>query len=891
MFKGWKKVAASLCSLAEDNALELNDGQRASLKAIAERLPNNGIIIADEVGMGKTRIATTVTKAVIEAGGRVAILVPPGLGFQWNDELRKSGVRDVPPILRSLWQYLKAWENQANPAPWFEQKAVLISHAFCNWRLGENAEAWRWALLPELYAWWRKLQKGDFPQDYHGNDLLSDDWVRHAAESIANAVNAMSDDHPSRQRMNEFAEQIPWPGALDGGSYARNENLRPALEKSVGLGLGLFDLVIIDEAHKSRGQESGLNRLLEQVVLSSDGARRLAMTATPIELDVSQWQKILKRIGVEDKTANDAIEAYTKAVERVRKLPNDEKARNVFLDASKGEKGFESALGKYLLRRDKREVQSVKDFANCSGSPHNDYRRLSEIAVPTASLPSAWKQAVCAAEALSFVTRGHYDDDGKRLSRGQVEKAKRLRLTLGNGHGISTLMDELQRDKSKKENSTEEQEASLADMEGTGKNVERIEWWNGVISRAFQGNAEQADAAALYEHPAILAAVDVIEDVCTQGEKVLVFGRFTKPMKALVQLLNAREMLRCIYSEKTKFWPQEVLRKDKDVDEEAIVSVALRQLKINKSIPQVKDELLRQYKELEDARKDLRKNLLKNIKTGLDDYTETERVKALFRAFSKSSHEKVGEGESNTQLALVAHIIQEVLGRENSENPSSIARAFESIITAASDNDEGNEDDHGELDPDEAGELWGVFIDRLKEEYGFQEGGFARLMNGNTKQPTRRLLQLAFNREHSHPKVLVAQSVVGREGLNLHEACRTVILLHAEWNPGVVEQQIGRVDRINSLWEKKLNVAIQSGTDLGALSLPRIEIRPVIFQGTYDEHNWKVLMQRWEDLRAQLHGVVVTPSAGEKLPLELVKKINACAPNFSPTQSNPERCC
>lgn len=340
MFKGWKKVAASLCSLAEDNALELNDGQRASLKAIAERLPNNGIIIADEVGMGKTRIATTVTKAVIEAGGRVAILVPPGLGFQWNDELRKSGVRDVPPILRSLWQYLKAWENQANPAPWFEQKAVLISHAFCNWRLGENAEAWRWALLPELYAWWRKLQKGDFPQDYHGNDLLSDDWVRHAAESIANAVNAMSDDHPSRQRMNEFAEQIPWPGALDGGSYARNENLRPALEKSVGLGLGLFDLVIIDEAHKSRGQESGLNRLLEQVVLSSDGARRLAMTATPIELDVSQWQKILKRIGVEDKTANDAIEAYTKAVERVRKLPNDEKARNVFLDASKGEKGF-----------------------------------------------------------------------------------------------------------------------------------------------------------------------------------------------------------------------------------------------------------------------------------------------------------------------------------------------------------------------------------------------------------------------------------------------------------------------------------------------------------------------------------------------------------------------
>jgi SNF2 family DNA or RNA helicase len=52
--------------------------------------------------------------------------------------------------------------------------------------------------------------------------------------------------------------------------------------------------------------------------------------------------------------------------------------------------------------------------------------------------------------------------------------------------------------------------------------------------------------------------------------------------------------------------------------------------------------------------------------------------------------------------------------------------------------------------------------------------------------------------------VLVAQSVVGREGLNLHRACRTVILLHPEWNPGVVEQQIGRVDRLSSYWEQLL---------------------------------------------------------------------------------------
>ncbi len=91
-FKGWSEVAKNLSGIANGNAIELNDGQRASLRAIAKKLPKNGVIIADEVGMGKTRIAAAVAHSVIVAGGRVAILVPPGLGYQWGDELRTAGV-------------------------------------------------------------------------------------------------------------------------------------------------------------------------------------------------------------------------------------------------------------------------------------------------------------------------------------------------------------------------------------------------------------------------------------------------------------------------------------------------------------------------------------------------------------------------------------------------------------------------------------------------------------------------------------------------------------------------------------------------------------------------------------------------------------------------------
>lgn len=51
---------------------------------------------------------------------------------------------------------------------------------------------------------------------------------------------------------------------------------------------------------------------------------------------------------------------------------------------------------------------------------------------------------------------------------------------------------------------------------------------------------------------------------------------------------------------------------------------------------------------------------------------------------------------------------------------------------------------------------------------------------------------------NSFPQVLVTQSMVGREGLNLHEACRTVILLPREWNPGAVEQLRERRDDLRA---------------------------------------------------------------------------------------------
>lgn len=848
----WQKVATNLRNLANNNTIELNDSQRASLKAVAARIPENGIIIADEVGMGKTRIAIAVTKAVIDAGGRVAILVPPGLGFQWSAEFRKSHVDGVPEILRSLDAYLYAWshltagkdQKPKDHAPWDKYKALIISHAFCNWQVKSNTkESSKWSLLPQTMALTQarlrgndRMPRGTKNHQYKPEIVAAAKWITSnhrnfkILESLAN-----------QDGFNQWGTESPFFNPANYRRTGSDTTFREALEKVIGLGLGEFDLVVIDEAHKSRNVESNLERLLKHVILVGTSCRRLAMTATPIDLDaVENWNTTLERIGAESDTqAKDAIKKYDDVVKCVRQLPQNEEMRIQYKNAARD---LENKLGKYLLRRDKREVESVKYFTKLNVGRHSDYRSLIDIVIQTKNLSPAWKQAVCAAEALSFVARG-----------GNDQTAKRLRLTLGSGHGISALIDEPLRDEKEDPNDPDIQTDAVETHE-PNKKLQRIEWWKGLISSALQGRHEQqAGEAALYEHPAILAAIEAVESVCGQGEKVLVFGRFTRPMQALVRLLNAREMLRNLDAGYP--WPQATLHQN----EREAVSAALRQLGKTESLESVNQRLDEQYKKLENERESFRTRLRDVLSQSLAVLDKKKKEEAI---------------------TLLARPISEMLATDR-RSDDDIIRAFKDVVAAASDQDKDTVANDDEDEGNVANQFSGEILQHMKEEYGRTEGGFARLMNGSTKPPTRRLLQLAFNREHSHPKVLVAQSVVGREGLNLHEACRTVILLHAEWNPGIVEQQIGRVDRINSLWEKMLNAA---SPNMPADALPRIEIRPVIFHGTYDEYNWEILKKRWDDLRAQLHGIVITPALAEKLPAKLVKSINDCAPIFSPAK-------
>ena len=881
-FQGWEAVAAHLRQQADvqdrleqekgEDATHLNPGQRASLRAVASRIPSNGVVIADEVGMGKTRIAVEVARCVIQSGGRVAILVPPGLGYQWKAELQDGEINDVPAILRSLAAYLAAWGD--NPQPWFAKQTVMVSHAFTNWRLSKNAAVWRWALVPELYARWRDMTDQRLPRGYHDNPTLAEGWTCGAAAKSIVAGLPKNRKHPIRRLLDEFTE-IQWPRPLDAAEYAQYGPLRHWLERSVGIGLGAFDLIITDEAHKSRGTESGLSRLLERVIVSSDTARRLALTATPVELDVSQWHSTLSRLGLDSTTlvqAQEAASQYAEAVKRVRQAwRSSPEARAAYKIAAAR---FQEVLSPYLLRRDKREDPDVRSFHAHSGMPINAYRKEIEISVNTTGLTAAWRKAVCAAESLSVVTRQSSDP-----------VAKRLRLTLGNGHGISALLDQIKRvdDDHRQEqfdgaytvNEPKDETEKTADH----KRQERAEWWMNVISQAFVKGGE-----SLYDHPAIKGAVEAIETETERGEKVLVFGRFTRPLRALVDLLNAREMLRRVQNKEP--WPQAKVHGDRDGDAEnsewLAVRAAHRQLMSPLQLDALDETLRVTYERERQRREQFRERLVPEIERGWQGHNPGARYRVIFDAFSRSVDANIrGDGAEQSSLALVARAMMELLESTDGD-ASEYASTFCQLIEAVCDRDDA--DDENEIDPAEATGLWSDIEARLRDEYTRPQGGFARLMYGGTKPESRRMIQLAFNRAKSFPKVLVAQSLVGREGLNLHRSCRIVLLLHPEWNPGVVEQQIGRVDRVDSRWCNELRIALASGIPLD--QPPRIEVRPVIFRGTYDEHNWKVLRERWDNLRSQLHGDIISPEFADANheDHELFEEISKAAPDFSPSR-------
>ena len=126
---------------------------------------------------------------------------------------------------------------------------------------------------------------------------------------------------------------------------------------------------------------------------------------------------------------------------------------------------------------------------------------------------------------------------------------------------------------------------------------------------------------------------------------------------------------------------------------------------------------------------------------------------------------------------------------------------------------------------------------------------------GQTDRDDRERLITVFNTPFA-PDVLVASSVMG-EGIDLHQECRHVIHHDLDWNPSKLEQRTGRLDRIGALAERE--------------GKPIVVYEPFL-SGTHDEKMFLVVKDRagWFDIvMGQSHATTEeeTDSLEKRVPL------------------------
>jgi hypothetical protein len=546
----WTRAASALRRLVEEDGAKaredqnLDTGQRASLMWMADRLPQSGVVLADEVGTGKTRIACAVVHAVLEAGGRAAVVVPHGLMHQWQHEAR---VLSVPPAksFTSVHDFIndaksKPW-NEIAPAPG-NPEWLLVSHGFRapQVRQGKWPAEWRVALPSYARAELTAPAARDDRRTFAGK-LLEDphETTRRIAKELVIRVHGHA-----RARLRARLDQLP-PFRRGGDNKKLIDALkgdgRLLVEELLGLWLGEFDLLVIDEAHKSRGEVdvadtalgavSGtvLARLVDALLKQPETGRRLCLTATPMELELSQWLDLLRRArsGLDRERGSEVVGRLHDAASRAAVAP-DEGSR--IDELCKAAQDFTRTLAPHVTRRRRDEDPLVTAFRKGAALPEtrpHPHRRLSRVPIAwtdTVGKSSPWLDVLFAAECMSQSARGLTLAD----TAGWPRAVRDAYTKLSAGHVSIDLLE------------TNEPlrvpEPGVVDEHTRGK-IARVAYWYRRLRDARRRVVEALPPVAGVEldpdaeHPRILAAVKEIECWTTlreKPEKVLVFGVFLR---------------------------------------------------------------------------------------------------------------------------------------------------------------------------------------------------------------------------------------------------------------------------------------------------------------------------------------------------------------------------
>jgi hypothetical protein len=875
----WNAVWARLRELALHQDLWRAD-QDKSLEWIARQLQQRpGVLIADEVGLGKTRLAIALAVCVAACGGRVALLIPPGLTYQWRDEELRAFLRQLAD-LKLAWipsdittKVLRTYPDLfdgGKRAPAYP----LSSHAqfvFVSHRFGlphglsslKNHELWG---LP--FALRLKLVKDGRKARNAKNLKLSTNQTT--------AVNWLAANLPKRLS-DRVAGEVLSKVSTDVFEDTEAEVLFGNL---IGELIGDVDLVIIDEAHKSRAGakaldtkektaasklQSRLTKCLDHILLrpgsATRQAKRLALTATPMEMDAEQWGTIFHRIGLEHaevKQLTSTVQEFENAVKAVRLGSGYELQR-----LAKASQAFQADLQGIVTRRVWRDHPVVQCFTPYALEPNaaHPHRRLLATTIALKDLSMEERLQLACAEGLAAASRG--------IDTHAVTKQAGSR----HAQALPLLNESVLESKTQTAPTKAGAKTASVDAAERAKR-QRQAYWMQTLQGLSQdmGRVAEQPVWSLQWHPKVRHATKLIEGLVAQGRKVLVFAEFLGPLGALDRALNIRHYLTQVRDRRPVFLPVGVKVDDPDL-QRWLTSPELGFTA--KQIAMFKEDVENLGKAYYNARDRLRDvcqsaatEFFAQLRQGpvvLPPEVMNTVVTWLVQQLSVYEPDTVATAKGNRgrlyEMAIEGlQSLQDVDPPEGATADADAERAFdwESAIR----------EQEADLEKDQSG------------RFVFRMSPFSQRLFGDTKPSTRRVRQSAFNNEQLHPRVLIGQSAVASEGLNLHHACRSVVLFHLDWNPGRIEQQIGRVDRQDSAWMK----AFETWRNEGANGdVPHIDIHTIALEGTYDAFRTEVVNERSKILRSQLFGEILPAEKLQGLPEEARTAIGTIKIDFRPT--------
>lgn len=844
--------------------------QRRTAEDILRRLQSQeGVVLADQVGMGKTYVALAVATSYILRGptmDQVVVFVPARVAEKWVNEWGKfreallvdaAGIRCVKHAIRSGEDFLKALDDP----PRTRNHLVIVTHealtstlkdsfiqlALLYYAIRNRHEA---SAMRSRIAKWSDGAKGlirdrRFRPEIVERLLASPPdqwravWERATGEDLG--------DEPVPGHLQAVAQQISLDAVLDAvrqlpinRSQALETRLKEARETLNDATQAVWKqvlatppkphnpLLIIDEAHALKNDRTRVSRLFTPLPNApEDGALRgifdriLLLTATPFELGHSELINILRRL--------DAIRPMR---------PRPEEALDARLER----------LGEALRRAQETAMILNESWGRICPEDVAAFDSWSADAEPPAQLPHAtrcaWRDASYAVRARRAMhaalrpwvirhEREHRRDylagsailPGNEAHTGtglEIPEAAALPFLLAaraqavaaaHRNGATRPLFAYGIASSyetflRLESTEVALDTDVASEEGDGpRDAPAAHVAAGTPAQWYQReiSALLDSGSRREQHPKIVASVERATSLWLLGDKCLIFCWYIRTTEALQNALKNRL--------------------DAIMQARATQSLGIAAEDVEARLDSISGSLLKAGTV---SHKEIRDRLFREFATaanGDDDLAEAITRVAIRNLRTPAFLVRY----THLRGDLDARGLLDGIGGDNPARVNLLARWTEFVSRmAAMTNDERTKiltNLQGEHPGDEDGGATvisrGASLAQVRRAYG-----------GTDREDRERLISV-FNTPFA-PDILVASSVMG-EGIDLHQECRHVIHHDLDWNPSKLEQRTGRLDRIGALAERQgANIAV---------------FEPYL-SGTHDEKMFRVVKDRagWFDV-------------------------------------------